>query len=86
MSADATGAIPKCHIPARFTVLIPQEFPASNVGTKKLSNEAKRSSKKVAPRVDETDSTLNKMISEMAYGVEGEDFDPLVDFSAGGSG
>ena len=26
---DATGQIPKCHIPARFVVIIPREFPAS---------------------------------------------------------
>jgi hypothetical protein len=34
---DASGALPKYHIPGRFVTLIPKEFPASQGETKKKS-------------------------------------------------
>ena len=109
---DATGALPKCHIPARFCIAIPREFQSqkkktsSTTTTKTASTKpstkqaepkaSKRTSTKakaaaaptpvaaVAPKAaanDQTDPTLNNMLSEMDDAL-GE-FNPLVDFSTG---
>ena len=34
-TVDASGQLPKYHIPARFVTLIPREFPAAQAGNKK---------------------------------------------------
>jgi hypothetical protein len=89
---DINGALPKCHIPARFCVLIPKEFPASKdssastVSKKKASNvkqaslaDPKPASKRASKTTNalvEGDLALNDMISKMAD--EG--------FSGGGGG
>ncbi len=38
---DATGMIPKCHIPARFVTLIPREFSSSQPPSANKSNKRK---------------------------------------------
>jgi SGF29 tudor-like domain len=47
---DVTGAIPKCHIPARFVTMIPQEFPGAKIdtGSKSKSKKAGANSKATA--------------------------------------
>lgn len=86
------GSLPKCHIPARFCVLIPKEFPASkeltaSTPSKKRASYVKQASpadpKPASKRASKTtnapvdgDLALNDMIGEMAYG----------GFSAGGGG
>lgn len=78
--------MPKCHIPARFVLLIPGEFPSSNdMAAKKRDStskpEARGSTSKSATRPDD-DAAMNDMISEMAYGLDkaGHDYDDPFDF------
>lgn len=83
---DMTGSLPKCHVPARFVVLIPREFPASNIpsstdkkrasASKQVSpSDPKPANKRGSKKSDDTsegDLALNHMITEMAYGGFGE--------------
>ena len=39
-SPDASGQVPKYHIPARFITLIPKEFPASSAPTTSTGNSS----------------------------------------------
>ena len=89
---DINGSLPKCHIPARFCVLIPKEFPASkelsaSTPSKNRAGNVKQASpvdpKPASKRASKTanapvdgDLALNDMIGETAY--EG--------FSSGGGG
>ena len=66
---DESGNLPKYHIPARFVTLIPREFPASNnTSKKKRTIEPIKRNVKKHKREGSSDSALNEMISEMAYG------------------
>ena len=80
---DATGALPRCHIPARFCVMIPRECqPKKRTEAKQSSTKAKKATAPAAARNDQTDPALNNMLKEMGDDALG-DFGPLVDFSAG---
>lgn len=81
---DATGALPKCHIPARFCVMIPRECQPKKKTTeaKQSTTKAKKAPAPAATRNDQTDPALNSMLKEMDDDALG-DFGPLVDFSAG---
>lgn len=94
---DASGALPKCHIPARFAVMIPREYQttkktAPSSQSKASSSESKqatkRASKKATPAAqqagDQSEQALSSMLSEMDDAL-GDFGDGLVDFGAGGS-
>jgi hypothetical protein len=85
-----TGKLPQYHIPARFVTLIPKEFPAAqNPNRKRKSTSlpkgtAKRSKSTTSvassrqqnkhKRSASTDSALNNMLDEIAYGdLNGDD-------------
>jgi len=87
VSIDETGALPKCHIPARFTVMIPREYQETKktASTNSSGNEAtavsKRTSKTASSAANAEDSMLDGLLGPM----DEEDFDPFVNFSAGGN-
>jgi hypothetical protein len=49
MYVDATGQVPKYHIPARFATLIPKEFPASSAPAAPATNKRKGAPMSNAP-------------------------------------
>lgn len=73
LTTDATGALPKYHIPARFAVMIPPEFQNAN----KASSSGKQTTSKKAGAA--SDDALDPFLDQ----VNEDDFDPFVDFSSG---
>jgi hypothetical protein len=57
---DATGAIPKCHIPARFVTMIPSEFPGVKVDTSKSKSKKAGATSKAPsiPLLPDTKATM----------------------------
>jgi hypothetical protein len=78
---DHTGAIPKCHIPARFVTIIPREFPGAQTTSKKrrgsFSSTGPGSNSNNAPPLgaDPLDSML--MFDGPLDGFDDLDFDLL---------
>lgn len=54
---DATGALPKCHIPARFCVMIPPEF--NQPTPKKKASSSSSSSTTTTKQVDSTSKQVD---------------------------
>ncbi len=75
---DANGALPQCHVPARFVTLIPREYPASQPPSSNKSTKAsKAKSTKTTLSQPELDASHNASIAAAASAALG--LDPLVD-------
>lgn len=73
--------MPKCHIPARFVLLIPGEFPSSNdtaaMKRGSTSKPAARSSASKSTTRPDDNAALDDMMAYVVAGAGHDNYDPF---------
>jgi hypothetical protein len=68
---DASGILPKYHIPARFVTLIPREFPAAQTNSKKRKSTTQTPAlPNATTNALDTPSSVKSMKSEASLGLD----------------